>query len=83
MRYIPASLPAGTTDVNLGGNPFHPVLQRSNLSGLVGIEKLLLGECGLERIAVDAFRDLRSLKFLDLSMNHIKHIEDNTFRGLH
>ena len=84
LRAVPTRLPSGTRQLNLNGNPFaSSVLRRSNLTGLVGLEELFLSECGLERIAVDAFRDLRSLKLLDLTNNQIARIEDTTFRDLH
>jgi len=41
-----------------------------------------MSECGLEVLDVDTFLDLGNLKWLDLSNNHIKTIQANTFRGL-
>ena len=40
-----------------------------------------MSECAIERIDVDAFADLTSLQWLDLSNNHIK-VETSLFRSV-
>jgi len=52
---------------------FHsPRIERQNLTTLTRLEHLYMSECAIERIVVDAFTDLTSLQWLDLSNNRIK-----------
>jgi hypothetical protein len=83
LPYIPDDIPSDTLQLNLNFNTFHTtVIQRSNFSRFPDMEHLYLSECAIETIEVDTFRDLINLKWLDLSNNRIKVIQDNTFRGL-
>ncbi|ELU13757.1 hypothetical protein CAPTEDRAFT_190342 [Capitella teleta] len=80
---IPTSIPRDTLQLNLNGNVFQSTgLERSNFSRWSSLEHLYMSECGIESIAVDTFRDLSSLEWLDISNNRIKIVQDYTFRGL-
>lgn len=83
LAFIPAGIPSDSVQLNLNGNQFQsPVIQRSNFSALSLLEHLYMSECGIERFDDDAFLDLVNLKWLDLSNNRLKALQDNTFRGL-
>lgn len=80
---IPDGIPADSIELNLNNNHFQtPILRRSNFSNLDRLEKLYLSDCGIEWIQVDAFKDLVSLQWLDLSANRIRQIDDFTFAGI-
>ena len=84
LQSIPtADIPADSLQLNFHGNIFEQsTIKRGNFSKFVQLEHLYLSECGIEKIEVDTFHDLRNLQWLDLSNNRIKLIEDYTFRGL-
>ena len=83
LKSIPSGIDSKTKELNMNGNVFESkVLSRSNFSQFTALEHLYLGGCGIEDIELDTFRDLSSLKYLDLNNNRIKIIEDYTFRGL-
>lgn len=83
LPYIPEGIPKESLQLNLNGNVFRTnVLQRANFSQYPDLEHLYLSECGIEKIEVETFVDLSNLKWLDLSNNRIRVIEDFTFRGL-
>jgi hypothetical protein len=46
------------------------------------LEQLFLKGCGIEYVSIDTFADLPKLKWLDLSKNRLKAIDDYTLRGL-
>ena len=80
---IPDGIPRDSLQLNLNGNVFRvSSLQRANFSHYLDLEHLYLSECGVESIQLDTFVDLSNLKWLDLSNNRIRIIEDSTFRGL-
>lgn len=73
LATIPTGVAADTVQLNLNGNAFRSsTLERRNFSALTKLEHLYMSECGVEQIVVDAFADLASLRWLDLSNNHIK-----------
>lgn len=83
LNAIPDAISSDALELNLNGNPFQvAVLQKSNFTGLRNLEKLYMSECGIEWIQMEAFRELVHLKWLDLSGNRIREIQDSTFRGL-
>ena len=83
LPYIPEGIPRDSLQLNLNGNVFRTnVIQRANFSEYPDLEHLYLSECGIETIQVETFVDLTKLKWLDLSNNRIRIIEDFTFRGL-
>lgn len=57
-------------------------MSRANFSDYPQLEHLYLSECGIENIEVETFVDLAQLKWLDLSNNRIRILQDFTFRGL-
>lgn len=80
---IPDNIPSNTIELNMNLNHFQvPTIRRANFSNLHMLERLYISGCGIEYIQVDAFKDLVSLKWLDLSANHIRHIDDFTFAGI-
>ena len=80
---IPNGIPADTTQLNLNDNPFiGTTLERSNFSFYTRLEQLFLKGCGIEYVSLDTFADLPKLKWLDISKNRLKAIDDYTFRGL-
>ncbi|XP_033756317.1 leucine-rich repeat and fibronectin type-III domain-containing protein 5-like [Pecten maximus] len=84
LPFIPSGISNDTTHLYLNENNFqNPNLSRSNFTYLTSLEQLFLIECGIELIEVDTFRDLKKLKWLDISKNRLKIIYDNTFQGLH
>lgn len=83
LTSIPDGIPVDSHQLNLNGNRMDsPVIRRSNLSSYDDLEHLYMSECSIDTINVDAFADLTNLKWLDLSNNQIKVIQDHTFRGL-
>jgi len=73
LQAIPTDIAPSTVQLNLNGNMFHsPRIERQNLTTLTRLEHLYMSECAIERIVVDAFTDLTSLQWLDLSNNRIK-----------
>ncbi len=59
------------------------MLHRANFSDYPLLEHLYISECGVERIEIETFVDLTNLKWLDLSNNRIRLLQDYSFRGLH
>lgn len=83
LPVIPNGIPADTIQLNLNDNPFSvTTLERSNFSFYTRLEQLFLKGCGVEYVSLDTFADLPKLKWLDLSKNRLKSIDDYTFRGL-
>lgn len=73
LQAIPKGIAPGTVQLNLNGNAFQsPSIERRNFTALTKLEHLYMSECAIERIVVDAFADLTSLQWLDLSNNRIK-----------
>jgi hypothetical protein len=73
LQSIPNGIPSNTVQLNLNSNEFQtPNVDRRNFSSLINLEHLYMSECGIERIAIDTFSDLKSLLWLDLSNNRIK-----------
>jgi len=73
LQSIPSGVPSNTLQLNLNSNEFQtPNVDRRNFSKLIDMEHLYMSECGIERIAVDTFANLTSLRWLDLSNNRIK-----------
>lgn len=80
---IPSTVPDDTVQLNLNGNQFeNGVLHRVNFSRYAELEHLYLSECSIETIDVGAFVDLQNLRWLDISNNRLRVIEERTFRGL-
>ena len=83
LEFIPPGISSDSKQLNLNSNHFTtPYIQRSNFSAYPLLEHLYLSECGIEHIEVETFIDLKSLEWLDLSNNHIRVVQDHTFRGL-
>lgn len=83
LVFVPDSLPEGTLQLNLNGNALRSrSLQRTNFSRHASLEHLYLSDCGIEAIEVDTFVDLINLKWLDMSDNRLRVIQDSAFRGL-
>lgn len=83
LPFIPNGIPADTVQLNLKDNNFqNPTLTKSNFSRFPYLQHLYLESCGIEYISVDTFSNLKQLKFLDVSKNRLKIIDDFTFRGL-
>ena len=83
LASIPSTVPDDTVQLNLNGNQFeNGVLRRVNLSTYTALEHLYLSECSIETIDVGAFVDLQNLRWLDISNNRLRIIEERTFRGL-
>ena len=83
LNYLPTSIPGESLQLNLNGNLFKTTsLVRANFSNFQSLQHLYLSECGIESLEVDTFKDLINLKWLDLSKNRIRLLEDYTFRGL-
>jgi len=73
LQAIPTGIAQSTVQLNLNGNTFQtPSIERQNFTALTRLEHLYMSECAIERIVVDAFADLTSLQWLDLSNNRIK-----------
>lgn len=83
LPYIPNGIPKDSLQINLSGNVFKTSsITRANFSDYPQLEHLYLSECGIETIEVETFVDLGNLKWLDLSNNRIRVLQDYTFRGL-
>ncbi|KAL3864032.1 hypothetical protein ACJMK2_005744 [Sinanodonta woodiana] len=83
LTVIPYGVPMNSVQLIMNDNQFqNPELQRQNLTRLIDLEHLYLRNCGIEQIAVNAFVDLKRLKWLDLSSNRMRVIENYTFRNL-
>lgn len=83
LPFIPEGIPGNTALFYLNDNNFeNTTLQRANFSAFKNLEQLYLSSCGIEFIQVDTFADLVKLKWLDISGNRLRNIEDFTFRGL-
>ena len=83
LPFIPDGIPSDTIQLNLNDNNFqNPVLQRNNFTFYTRVEHLYISGCGIEYITRDTFADLPKLKWLDVSKNRLKIIDDYTFRGL-
>ncbi|XP_013399455.1 leucine-rich repeat and fibronectin type III domain-containing protein 1-like protein [Lingula anatina] len=83
LAHIPSGIPDNSLQINLNDNNFQvTTIQRRNFSSFVDLEHLYLSGCGIESIEVDTFIDLEKLKWLDLSRNSIRIIQDFAFRGL-
>ena len=73
LQTIPTGIASSTVQLNLNGNAFQTSsIERHNFTALTELEHLYMSECAIERIVVDAFADLTSLQWLDLSNNRIK-----------
>ena len=73
LQAIPTGIAPSTVQLNLNGNAFHsPTIERQNFTALTRLQHLYMSECTIEHIVVDAFADLTSLQWLDLSSNRIK-----------
>ncbi|XP_046557227.1 leucine-rich repeat and fibronectin type-III domain-containing protein 5-like [Haliotis rubra] len=80
---IPMGIPFNTVELNLNENEFeNQVLSRRNFTNLNNLENLYLSNCGIKTITLDTFKELKKLKWLDISKNNIEFIADFTFRGL-
>jgi hypothetical protein len=83
LKEIPIGIPRDARQLNLNSNNFEvATLERHNFSSFGHLEHLYLSDCGIRAIEVGTFIDLVNLKWLDLSKNRIKDIQDFTFRGL-
>jgi len=73
LHAIPTGIASSTVQLNLNGNAFHSAtIERRNFTALFELEHLYMSDCAIEHILVDAFADLPSLQWLDLSNNRIK-----------
>ena len=83
LKTIPSGIPEDSLQINFNGNVFeNGAIQRANFSKFTALEHLYMSECGIERIEEDTFIDLVNLKWLDLSNNQIRILQDYSFRGL-
>lgn len=83
LKAIPPALSPDTFELNLSNNVFlSSELHPSNFSNLRQLKYLYLSDCGLERIRLGTFAGLGNLLFLDLSNNRLKHLAEETFKGL-
>lgn len=75
LTVIPSDLSASTQVIDVSRNSFTEIPSRSfQKKGLVNLQKIYVAECGLSRIAPDAFFQLRNLVELDLSGNKLRSI---------
>ncbi|KAL5019776.1 hypothetical protein ScPMuIL_002668 [Solemya velum] len=65
---ILSTVPPSVTTLDLSRNPIKTLLARERV---LSLEKLYLSNCKIDNIDEDAFAGLSSLKYLDLSYNHI------------
>ncbi|XP_074643324.1 leucine-rich repeat and fibronectin type III domain-containing protein 1-like protein [Tubulanus polymorphus] len=83
LKTIPKRMPKETLEMNMNKNEFEiSTLRRNNFSDFRQLRQLFLSGCGIKAITVGSFIDLINLKWLDLSQNRIKDLQDFTFRGL-
>ncbi|XP_074642744.1 leucine-rich repeat-containing protein 4C-like [Tubulanus polymorphus] len=83
LKHIPRGIPKNTKALNLNENNFQiSTLRRRNFTAYLNLEQIFLSECGISAIEVGTFIDLGNLRWLDLSKNRIKDLQDFTFRGL-
>ncbi|KAK2864301.1 hypothetical protein Q7C36_003455 [Tachysurus vachellii] len=73
MQSIPSGLPGDVRKLNLGHNHIKEIKARE-LSGLAGLEEVILSSCGLVQLDGNPFRSQKHLKSLDLQMNTLRHI---------
>lgn len=84
LTFIPSGIPTDTMQLNLNSNPFQvTTLKRLNFTRYGLLEHLYLSDCKIRAIEVGTFIDLSRLKWLDLSKNRIRDLQDFTFRGLY
>ncbi|GFS59765.1 leucine-rich repeat, immunoglobulin-like domain and transmembrane domain-containing protein 3 [Nephila pilipes] len=75
LTVIPSDLNVATQVIDLSRNSFTEIPSRSfQHKGLVNLQKIFISECGINKIASDAFFQLRNLVELDLSGNKLKSI---------
>ncbi|XP_011864975.1 PREDICTED: leucine-rich repeat-containing protein 24 [Vollenhovia emeryi] len=82
LTSLPASLDPDMQVLDLSGNKI-PALQAEifKLAGLVNLQRVFLRNAGIHSIHADSFKDMRILIEIDLSDNHVKTLEPDTFLG--
>ncbi|XP_059206627.1 toll-like receptor 13 [Centropristis striata] len=80
LAAVPHDVPKDAVSLNLGSNHILKI-KRTDLSRLLKLEYLQIGNNWILRIDDGAFADLE-LKQLDLSSNSIRNLTDNMFQGL-
>lgn len=82
LTTLPASLDPDMQVLDLSGNRI-PALQPDifKRAGLVNLQRVFMRNAGIHRIYGDAFRDMGILVEVDLSDNHVKSLEPETFSG--
>lgn len=82
LTSLPASLDPDMQVLDLSGNKI-PALQAEifKRAGLVNLQRVFLRNAGIHEIHADSFKDMRILIEIDLSDNHVKILEPNTFLG--
>ncbi|KAG7316373.1 hypothetical protein KOW79_019914 [Hemibagrus wyckioides] len=73
VESIPSDLAGDVRKLNLGHNYIKEIKARE-LSGLPGLEEVILSSCGLEQLDGNPFRAQKHLKSLDLQKNTLRHI---------
>ncbi|KAI5615081.1 leucine-rich repeat-containing protein 15-like [Silurus asotus] len=70
LQSVPSGIAGGVRRLNLGYNNIEEIKGRE-LSGLPGLEEVILSSCGLEQVEANAFRVQKHLKWLDLQKNKL------------
>lgn len=82
LTSLPASLDPDMQVLDLSGNKI-PALQSEifKRAGLLNLQRVFLRNAGIHEIHADSFRDMRILVEIDLSDNHVRTLEPDTFLG--
>ncbi|XP_076852090.1 nephrocan-like [Brachyhypopomus gauderio] len=73
VQTIPTGIPKDVRKLNLGYNHIKEIKGR-DLSGLSGLEEVILLSCRVEQLEANVFRAQRALKTLDLQKNRLRHV---------
>ncbi|VDN30335.1 unnamed protein product, partial [Dibothriocephalus latus] len=81
---VPTNLPPGTTTLKIQGGLFPAPgrLVRQNFTGLGHLIRLSIVNSQVRSIEPRTFLGMTNLRFLDLSLNQLHHLEAYTFYGL-
>ncbi|KAG7206427.1 hypothetical protein KM043_003782 [Ampulex compressa] len=82
LTSLPASLDPDMQVLDLSGNRI-PALQAETFkrAGLLNLQRVFLRNAGIHEIHGNSFREMRILVEIDLSDNHVRSLEPETFLG--